>query len=270
MRTTSILSLLTSLVLSGASLSAVEIIGHRGASYDAPENTLASMRLGWEQKADGNELDIYLSKDGQIVLLHDASTKRTAGKDQKVVEQTLEELRALDAGSWKGTQWAGEKIPTLAEVLQILPADKRLVIEIKTGPEILPELKRVLDVADKKPEQLVLIAFNYEVVKQAKPLFPKVDVYWLASAGADKKTGKVVTIEELIRKAKAAGAEGLDLNYKFPIDAAFVSQVHSAGLKLYVWTVDDADVARKLVAAGVDGITTDRPAWLREQLAKAE
>ena len=125
MKTLSCLSLLASLLLSGANLFAVEIIAHRGASYDAPENTLASMRLGWEQKADSNELDVYLSKDGQIVLLHDATTKRTAGKDKPVIEQTVEELRTLDAGSWKGTQWAGEKIPTLAETLQILPEGKR-------------------------------------------------------------------------------------------------------------------------------------------------
>lgn len=269
MRKASILSLLASLLLSGASLSAVEIIAHRGASYDAPENTLASLRLGWEQKADSNELDVYLSKDGQIVLLHDATTKRTAGKDKPVVEQTVDELRALDAGSWKDAKWAGEKIPTLAEALQVLPEGKRFFIEIKCGPEILPELKRVLDASEKKAEQLVIICFKYDVVKQAKQLFPDIQVYWLASAGADKKTGKVPTLEELISKAKAAGVEGLNLNFKFPIDAAFVSQVHSAGLKLYVWTVNDADVARKLTDAGVDGITTDRPAWLREQLAKA-
>lgn len=248
-------------------LQAVEIIAHRGASHDAPENTIASLKLGWEQNADGNEFDIYLTKDGKIVLMHDKTTKRTAGIDRPVVQQTLEELRTLDAGTWKGSKWAGEKVPTMAEALAVIPEGKRLFIEVKTGPEILPELKRELDQSGKSTAQLVIIAFNYEVVQQAKQLMPELQVYWLASADADKKTGKKHSIGELIEKAKAAGIDGLNLNYKFPIDAGFVQQVKSAGLKLYTWTVNDAAIAKSLVAAGIDGITTDRPQWLREQLA---
>lgn len=250
-----------------SSLSAVEIVGHRGASYDAPENTIASLELGWKQNADGNEFDIYLTKDGRIVLMHDKTTKRTAGVDRPVVEQTLEELRKLDAGSWKDASYAGEKIPTIAEALAHIPTGKRVFIEVKTGTEILPELKREIERCGKDAAQLVIIAFKYDVVKQAKEMMPQLQVYWLASADADKKTGNKPTLAELIEKAKAARVDGLNLNYKFPIDAAFVQQVKTAGLKLYVWTVNDAAVAKNLVAAGVDGITTDRPAWLREQLA---
>src|SRR5262245_4724666 len=95
----------------------VEIVAHRGASYDAPENTLASLKLAWEQKADASEFDVFLSKDGKIVVIHDADTKRTAGVDKKVVSQTLDELRALDVGSWKNAKFKGEKIPTLDEML---------------------------------------------------------------------------------------------------------------------------------------------------------
>src|SRR3954454_10841881 len=91
----------------------VEIIGHRGASFDAPENTVASFRLGYEQKADACELDVYLTKDGRIVVIHDKDTRRTAGVDRPVVQQTLDELKKLDAGKWKGDRFAGEKIPTL-------------------------------------------------------------------------------------------------------------------------------------------------------------
>ena len=89
---------------------AVEIIAHRGASYDAPENTVAAFKLGWKQNADAVELDIWLSKDGKIVCLHDDNTKRTAGVDKAVADQTLAELRMLDAGSLKGTKWKGEKL----------------------------------------------------------------------------------------------------------------------------------------------------------------
>jgi glycerophosphoryl diester phosphodiesterase len=259
------LSALSALLLFTVPMSAVEIIAHRGASYDAPENTLAALKLGMEQKADANELDVYLSKDGQVVLMHDATTKRTAGLDKPVVEQTLEELRTLDAGAWKGEQWRGEKIATLGEALATVPAGKRLFIEIKCGPEILPELERVLQASGKAPEQLVIISFGYDTVTQARQRFPKIPVFWLVSPKKGSK-GKSPTVEEMIEQTRAAGLEGLNLNYQFPFDSAFVGKVKAAGLKLYAWTVDDAEAARKLVEFGVDGITTNRPAWLREQL----
>ena len=259
-------ALLVSASIVASPLSAVEIIAHRGASHDAPENTLASFRLGWEQQADAGELDIHLTQDGRILVIHDGNTKRTAGLDAAVSSQTLEELRKLDAGSWKGTRWKGEPLPTLSEVLAIVPAGKRLFIEIKCGPEVLPELERVLAACDQKPEQLVLIGFSYATMQKAKQRFPQLAVYWIVSYGADKKTGKHPDLQDLIQKAQAARFDGLDLHFDFPIDAAFVSQVKAAGLRLYVWTVDDVAVAAKLVAAGVDGLTTNRPAWLRERL----
>jgi glycerophosphoryl diester phosphodiesterase len=247
-------------------LNAVEIIAHRGASHDAPENTVASFRLGWEQQADADELDIYLTRDGQVVVIHDANTKRTTGVDKKVAEASLDELRALDSGSLKGAQWAGEKIPTLAEALVTIPDGKRMFIEIKGGDEVLPALEKVLKESGKKSEQLVIIGFGYETMKKARQLLPQAPIYWLASSQEEKTTGEPPDIEMLIAKVKEAGLDGLDLHYKFPIDADFVAKVKSVGLKLYVWTVDDPLVAKKLVQAGVDGITTDRPGFLREQL----
>ncbi len=128
----------------------IEIIGHRGASHDAPENTLASFRLGWAQGADANELDLRLTRDGQIAVIHDATTRRIAGLERPVAAQTLAELQALDAGSWKGAAWAGEQIPALAEVLATVPDGKRLYLEIKCGVEVLPELERVIAEARKE------------------------------------------------------------------------------------------------------------------------
>lgn len=259
-------SLLVSLCLGGATVQAVEIIAHRGASHDAPENTLAAFKLGWKQNADAVELDIWLTKDGRIICLHDDNTKRIAGVDKAVAAQTLAELRALDAGSWKGREWKGEKLPTLDEVLAIIPEGKRLVIEIKCGPEVLPELERVIQTSGKKPSQLVLIGFGYETMVQSKLRFPQVPVFYLHSYKKDKQTGQLPNLDELIRQAKAARLDGLNLHYEWPIDAAFVQKVKAAGLKLYVWTVDDDAVARKLAEAGVDGITTNRPEWLRQKL----
>jgi glycerophosphoryl diester phosphodiesterase len=248
-------------------LDAVEIVAHRGASRDAPENTVASFRLGWRQQADAGELDIRLTKDRQIVVIHDADTKRTTSVGGIVANRPLAELRTLDAGTWKGPQWKGERLPTLAEAIATIPDGKRMFIEIKCGPEVLPVLDDVLKTSNKRPEQLVLIGFKYDTMAKAKQRFPKLTVYWILGYGKDKQTGKgPPSLAEMIDRAKAARFDGLDLSCKFPIDAAFVARVKAAGLQLHAWTVDDSAIAAKLAAAGVDGITTNRPGWLREQL----
>ncbi len=120
------------------------IVAHRGASFDAPENTLAAFRLAWEQKADGIEGDFYVTKDQQVVCIHDADTKRTAGKKLIVAQSTLAELRELEYGKWKDAKFAGEPIPTFADVLSVVPAGKLFVIELKVGPEIVPLIQPAL------------------------------------------------------------------------------------------------------------------------------
>lgn len=250
----------------GTPLYALEIVGHRGASYDAPENTLASLKLGWEQQgADGCELDVYLTKDGRIAGIHDKTTKRTTGTDGNVGEMTLDQLRQLDAGSWKGPQWKGEKIPTLEEALAAIPKGKKIFIEIKSGPEIVPELERVIKASKVPEKQLVFIAFGHETIKLAESRMPGIETYWLASAKKDKD-GALPSVDSLIAKAKEAKVDGLDLDHRFNMDEAFVRRIKKAGLKLHVWTVNDAEVGQRLAALGVDGITTDRPEWLREQI----
>lgn len=256
-------------VFSAACASGIEIVAHRGASHDAPENTLASFKLGFQQKADADECDIYLTKDGRIVVIHDKDTGRTSGVTNKIASSTFEDLRRLDIGKWG--QWKdkgfSERIPTLEEVLALIPDGKRLFVEIKCGPEILPELEKTLRKSGKKANQIVIIGFGYETVRQAKEKLPDLQALFLAAA--DQKTKEFPPVEDLIRAAKAAKLDGLDLHSGFPIDAEFVGKVHQAGLKLYTWTVDDPELARQEAAAGVDGITTNRPEWLRAQLAKA-
>src|SRR5262245_50254296 len=133
-----------------------KIIAHRGASHDAPENTLAAINLAWQQRADAVEIDVRLSKDGRLVAIHDPTTKRTCCVNHKVSDLTLAELKALDAGQWKGNRWAGEKIPTLYEVLETVPKGKNLVIELKDSPELLTELKCTLKGTRSKNEQIIL------------------------------------------------------------------------------------------------------------------
>jgi len=250
---------------------AVEITGHRGASADAPENTLAAFKLAWSQGVKCNELDVYISKDGKLVVSHDASTKRTTGVDKKIADSNWDELKDLDAGKWKDEKWAGEKLPLLGEMLATIPEGARCFIEVKTGPEIMPALVKAIRDSGKTADQLVIISFNADSVAEAKRRLPELKAYYLASFKEDKETKKVTpTVDELIAKAKQLKADGLDLSYNGPIDADFVRKVKDAGLELYVWTVDDLDVAKRLVEAGVDGITTNKPQWLEQQLKAAK
>ena len=245
------------------------LIAHRGASHDAPENTVAAAQLGWAQGADAVEIDIQSSKDGRIVVFHDDSTRRTAGRRQRIGAQTLAELRALDAGSWKHPKYAGEKIPTLDEVVATIPVGKRLFVEFKCGPEVLPEFAGVLKRAGRSPQQIVPIGFSLTTMAAVKIHLPLLEVCWVAGFKRDWKGRWQPTAAKLIEQAKAFGLDGLDLGAHGPLDAAFVREVHAAGLKLYVWTVDSLAKARALAAAGVDGVTTNKPGWLREQLTHA-
>lgn len=256
----------------GASLVSAKpaIIAHRGASADTPENTLAAFREAWKQKADGIELDIRLTKDGSIVVIHDDSTQRTAVKNLLVRDHSLQDLRKLDAGVWKGEKWRNESIPTLVEVLDELPVGKLVYIEIKCGPEILPELARVISNSGKPAEQLRIIGFSFETLAKAKEMIPEVKVLWLVSGSKNKITGKTVypDLALLSEKAAAAGMAGLDLNIGFPLDAAAVTAIRAKGLTLAVWTVNDPAAAKRFAAAGVDAINTDHPTLIRKALER--
>jgi len=246
---------------------AVEIIGHRGASHDAPENTLAAIRLAWKQNADASETDVHLTKDGQIVVIHDFNTRRLGGRNRKVADQTLAELKELDIGRWKGEQWAGERIPTLAEYLAAIPEGKRLFIEIKCGPEIVPRLVEVIRAARKRPEQTCLIGFSYEVMRAAKQELPQLKCYWIVELKRNRETGRwTPQLATVIRKAKEAGLDGIDFGDSPALDREFVSKLKQSGLGVYTWTVDSVQEAKRLEQAGVDGITTNRPGYLKESL----
>jgi glycerophosphoryl diester phosphodiesterase len=241
----------------------VEIIGHRGASYLAPENTMASFALGWK-KAPAVELDIYLTRDDRIVVIHDGSTKRTAGADMKVAESTSDELRKLDVGSFKSEKYAGERIPFLEDVIRAMPPGRKLYIEIKCGKEVLPFLRELL-IRSGKISQVVIIGFDLEVVTESRKLID-VPTYWLKGTDKDEKTEQWIPHDpKLAQIAKSRGLDGLDVHYA-GVTKEFARAVKTSGLKLYVWTVDDPQEAARLVELGVDGITTNRPGWLAEQL----
>jgi glycerophosphoryl diester phosphodiesterase len=245
----------------------MQIIAHRGASHDAPENTLAAIRLAWQQGSDAVEVDVQLSKDGSLVVIHDDNTKRSGGFARKVGAQTLEELRRLDVGRWKGRRWAGERIPTLTAVLATVPAGKRLFVEFKCGPEGIPQFKRAAKEMGGRPGPMVAIGFSRETMHKLKAEMPGLEVCWICKLRRHWRTGRwLPAAEKLIAAAQEIGVDGLDLDARSPVNSSLVEKVRAAGLKVYVWTVDSPAKARQLVAAGVDGITTNRPGWLLEQI----
>lgn len=246
-----------------------EIIAHRGESADAPENTLAAFRLAWERDVTTIELDVHLTADDRLAVIHDADTERTAGVKLVVKESQYAELRPLDVGRWKGAQFAGERIVTLEEALAAMPAGKRCFIEVKVGPEAVPALVRAVEQSGLPARQLVVISFQHETIAEVRRRLPELEAYWLVSFKEDQQTQVLKpTVAEIVARAQEIDAHGVNVSFKGPIDAAFVEAVRGAKLKLYVWTVDDADVARRLTALGVDGITTNKAEWLRETLTR--
>jgi glycerophosphoryl diester phosphodiesterase len=167
------------------------------------------------------------------------------------------DLRKLDAGSFKAEKYKGEKIPYLAELIETLSPGKKLFVEIKCGPEVLPYLEKVLNETGKR-KQIVIIGFNSDVVSQAKKTFPDIPVYCLVYSGQDDNKQWIPYPENLIAKAKADSLDGLDVYYA-PLTADLVQKAHQAGLKIFVWTVDDPQDVVKMRSFGVDGITTNKP-----------
>ncbi len=238
------------------------IVGHRGASFDAPENTMSAFREAWRQGADGVEGDFYLTKDQQIVCIHDKDTLRTGGKKLIVAASTLDQLRQLEYGRWKAEKFNGESLPTFAEVLAVVPVDKTFVIELKTGPEIVPFLKQELDRHQSELPKLLIIAFNSDTIAACKQALPDVRAHWLTSYKQDKVTGDFSpTLEEVTETLAACSADGLGTQgERKVVTRSFIDKLQHRGMgEFHVWTVDDPADARYFKELGAMGITTNRP-----------
>lgn len=270
----SLASVLGATAMAATDYSKTPVVAHRGESYLAPENTAAAYDLAWELGVDNIEIDIRLTKDGKVVLCHDADTYRTSDKKQKLVikDATLEEIRQVDVGSFKDPKYAGEKVPTLEEIYAKVPAGKKVFTEIKTGPEIVPAFVEVFRKSGLKEEQLVVISFQADALEASKKALPNVKHYFLAGHKKDKDTDKFLpepNVDDWIATAKRINADGLDLHAVKPLDKAQCKKVRDAGLELHVWTIDDPAVAKRYIDWGAQSVTTNRAAWMREQLKTA-
>lgn len=242
------------------------LIAHRGASANAPENTLSAFRLAWEEGADGIEGDFFLTADGEVVCIHDDNTKRTAGKKIPVKGSTLAELRALDYGAWKHPKYKGEKIPLLSEVLDEVPPGKWFFLEIKDSPRIVKPIADIF--ASKRPDKdkVIFISFDKEVIKACRETLPGYRASLLTSLDRFPEKGAP---DAYLADLEWCGSHGLSYKISAPVTKEWLAKARGGDGLLMAWTVDARKDALRAIALGSDFIGTNRPGALRQELEPA-
>ena len=235
------------------------IIAHRGESFDAPENTIVAINKAYENGADAVEVDIRLTKDNHVIVIHDAHTWRVSRKFKWISNTELKVLKSLDIGKYKNIKYIGERIPTLQEVLSIVPKGKKILLEIKSDRKIIPYLKNVISSSELESKQIEIISFKLSTLIEVRKQLPELSVLWILSLDYYwiRKLFRP-SINRIISKAIKYNMNGLDLWAGQMLDSNAVRRIKSAKLKLYTWTVNNPEKAKSLFDMGVDGITTDR------------
>lgn len=237
-----------------ASTAKLQYIAHRGASQSAPENTLEAFRIAAESNVDMIELDVHLSKDGQVIVMHDSNFKRTTGHDAEVANMTLDEIRKLSIiGS-------AEKVPTLDEVLKLIGGKKKVLIELKWPKsgiyQTLVDATMKTVNANKATDWIVLQSFEKKYLEQAVRDYPQVECHQLIFG---QSSILPIYYETTIRMGyfkPIAGVKSVNLFYLYLSDG-FVEKMHQQGLKVRVFTANDAKKSGRIAAFGADGIITD-------------
>lgn len=240
------------------------IIAHRGASAEAPENTLAAFRLAWEQGADGVEMDLRMTRDNRVAVIHDADLRRVAGNAHKVAMLSGAELGQIPTGlGMRVERGQPVTVPLLDQVLREVPTGRKVFLELKAGVGLVEEVQRVLEASWLEPGQVVVIGFDRALVQLAKEVMPVVEAAWVVDYPS------VWNLHHLIKLARSHRINGLDLRVDWPLTPDDVKRSHDAGLKIYIWTVDDPARAKELAEMGVDGLTTNGPRLLRQAVFPA-
>jgi glycerophosphoryl diester phosphodiesterase len=231
------------------------VTAHRGSSKKAPENTLAALRQAIEDGADYIEIDVQTTKDGRVILLHDADFMRLAGDPRKLAELTLAEAQQIDLGRRFDPRFAGEHAPTLAAAIETVRGRARLNIELKYNrpdPKLIPAVLAVLE-RERFTEQCVLTSLSAHALAEVRRRNPKLRV------------GQIVT--QSVGNLMALDVDFFSVN-RATLTGAFVERAHRAGKAVHVWTVNTAAVIHHVLDLGVDNLITDHPALARQVLAE--
>jgi len=223
---------------------------HRGASGNAPENTLAAFRTAVALRADGIECDVRAGRDGVPVIFHDPTLKRIAGRPDRISDLSLAQIKAIDVGRWFSSSFSNETIPTLEETLAAIPMSVRLNLEIKSAcvPAVIEQA-----VTMKAADRIILSAFDHRLLYEARHLHPTLAL------------GVLVNREPwdaAIRTARRLHAISLNVPRR-RVSAEIVTRAHRAGLEVHCYTVDAPDEMMRMMALEVDGLFTNHPDWLQ-------
>jgi glycerophosphoryl diester phosphodiesterase len=234
------------------------IVAHRGASHEAPENTLAAFKRAWALGVEAVELDVHLTKDGQAVVIHDATTQRTAGGGGRVAGQTLAELRKLDVGAWKHIKYKGERIPTLAEALATIPGGRTMFVEIKSGKETAPAIAKVIQDARPTSAGIALQGFDPDSLTALAAALPDSPAYWTVDPPRDARDQPLPYPIEVVAETKQHGFAGLALDHRGVTDE-LLAAASKADISVDVWTLNETALLADWAAKDVRWIETDRP-----------
>ncbi|MFD0620178.1 glycerophosphodiester phosphodiesterase [Paenibacillus sp. GCM10027629] len=235
------------------------IIAHRGSAGEAPENSMAAFELALRQGCDAIELDIHLSKDGELIVCHDRTIDRTTDGSGAIREMTVTELKQFDAGRWFHEKYAGERIPLLKEVFDLVPQDIMINVEIKETYEGQIEERLLQLLRDSnRLAQVVVSSFDHKSLRRLKHIEPEVKIGLLYTMNA-------VDHHEL---ANLIGVPVYALHpYGKLIDQEDILRATSHGLQVYPWTINTKDAMQQAIDKGVSGIITDYPGVLKQLLS---
>lgn len=224
-------------------------VGHRGASRYAPENTLAAFRRALEDQAPAVECDVRRTRDGHLVVIHDASVDRTTDGRGFVGSLTLDALRRLEAGRWFGPEWTGERIPLLDEVLELVRGRALIKVEIKNNPRPADGIERqVVDAVRRHgmEDDSFVMSFDHRAVRAVRSTAPRVATGIIYAA----------RLADPVAAARAAEADALCVQWEY-LDGDVVALARGAGLGIFTWTVDDETEFKRCLALGIDGVSSN-------------
>ncbi|MCO4755863.1 MAG: hypothetical protein KC478_15385 [Bacteriovoracaceae bacterium] len=258
------MALILSIFMTDVSTGEVLPIAHRGASAYAPENTLSSITKSIELGAKYVEIDVHMTKDGEVVAIHDTTIDRTSNGKGKVREYTLVELREFDFGLWFHADFKGEIIPTISDVLRAIGDEVVLIIEFKYGGSKYPRIeeKVVEDVLSlERKNQVILKSFDSKILTKFKNLAPEIESLYCTFGG-----NSFFTVDNSLRLRgilKESSFSYLQV-HKYFLGKSLVEKAHNKGIKVIVWDVHDKPTMQKFKAMGVDFIETDNPDYVIE------
>jgi glycerophosphoryl diester phosphodiesterase len=235
------------------------VIAHRGASADAPENTIAAFELALEQGADGIELDVHLSADGHPVVIHDFTLERTTDGAGPVSNQRVRDLKRLDAGGWRDRRFRGQRVQTLQEVLERFRDRARFWVELKGGSRLYPGIEErvvsMLEIYDVVDRALVQ-SFDHDAIARARSLSREI------------RLGLLVEQTPMPAALLGPGIANAICPHVDLMTESLRTAIREAGLECYVWTVNEPALVDRLVSWAVNGIITDRPGVLSARLGR--